>query len=198
MSWWQDMNQLQQILFTIGSISALVFVAMTLLTFLGLDFDGALDADLDTGETEGGGVFEYFSLRNALAFFTGMSWVSLAFLALPGIPSPMAVIIGCVAGVALVALNVYIMGMLATLHVEGNIDMSKAIGSRGQVTLAIPGNMGGDGKVYIHFDGRSVELLARTAEEITIARLATVDVLEVLAGDILRVETADLNTDPKN
>lgn len=193
MSWWQEMNQLQQILFTIGVGSAFVFAVMTLLTFFGLDFDGALDAELETGDAEGGGILEYFSLRNALAFFTGMSWVSLAFLALPGIPSPVAVIIGCAAGVGLVVVNVYIMGMLATLHVEGNLDLKQAIGCRGQVTLTIPGNMRGFGKVSVHVEGRTIELLARTAEETDVVRHETVDVVELLARDEVRIERADTN-----
>lgn len=193
MSWWQEMNQLQQILFAVGTASAFVFVVMTLLTFLGLDVDGALDTDLEVGDAEGGGIFEYFSLRNALAFFTGMSWVSLAFLALPGIPSPMAVIIGCAAGIGLVVVNVYIMGMLATLHVEGNLNLEAAIGCRGQVTLTIPGNMQGLGKVSVHVGGRTIELIARTADETDVVRHETVDVVELLTRDEVRVKRADTN-----
>ncbi len=191
MGWWQELNQLQQILFAVGVTSAIVFAVMTLLTFSGLHFDGTLDTDHHLGD--GGGMSEYFSLRNALAFFTGMSWVSLAFLALPLVPSPVAVAIGCAAGVGLVLLNVYIMGMLATLHVEGNLDMSQAIGCRGQVTLTIPGNMLGLGKVSVHVNGRTIELIARTAEETDIGRHETVDVVELLARDEVRVERADTN-----
>lgn len=190
--WWQELDQLRQILFAVGVISAGVFVILTILTLIGLDFDGALETDPTSGGESG--FSEYFSLRNALVFFTGMSWITLAFLELPGIPSVMALAAGCVAGVGLVIANLYIFAMVATLHVEGNLNMNDAIGCRGQVILSIPANMDGIGKVSVQVNDRSIEFLARTAETTGIARNETIDVVELLAGDIVRVKRANPNS----
>src|SRR5262249_9380565 len=89
---------------------------------------------------------------------------------------------GCLA-LYLVAM---LMKTLMKLKSDGTVRIEKAIGQQGRVYLAIPGNHAGSGKVTLTVQNRSVECLARTAQQ-DIATGTTVQVVTVPGRNLVEV-----------
>lgn len=183
MDFWDSFTGTEQTLFAMGVTAFVLFAIQTLISLLFAETD--TDVDIDT-DSDGFGVFELFTIRNAITFVTGFSWISLGFIQM-GWPEYIAMPIGLMFGGVFTSLNLFVLGLVASLSSRGNIDLNRAVGAEGQVTVSVPGENNGQGKVNISFSGRAIELVAQTSAVAALSRGAQIRVTAV-NGDQVTVE----------
>jgi len=152
------------------------------------------DGHADTGDThnlqhQDGhhlALLQYFTVRSATAFLTGVGWGSLMLISW-GLPAWLAVIGGTVQGLGFAAVVVLLMWFLASLASSGSISLENAVDHQGEVTLAIPGYGNGFGKMMLSIQGRTIEIEAYTPGD-TIRRGTRVRVVRVQDRNMLFVE----------
>lgn len=149
----------------VAIIASIIFVIQTILTFVGADSgaDG-VNADFE-GNLEGvDSPFQMFTLRNLINFMLGFGWAGIAFY--NSIENRLLLIlVAVIVGVTLVGLFFFVIRQFLKLSEDNTFDMNRLVGYNGDVYLAIPGNMSGQGKVQISFRGSNHELPAMTAGE---------------------------------
>ena len=179
----------EKVYWVIAIFSSLIFILQTLMSVVGFgdaDVDGGDFASVDTEiDLHAGPVLEYVSVRNIVAFFLGLSWGALASLG-SGLPLIAASFIGCVIGAFFVGAVMTVLKLMGNLKSDGTLSLENAVDQEGTVTVPIPPNMEGTGKVHIVIQGRLVELQAVTTDE-TLARGQQVVVIEI-SGNRLVVQ----------
>lgn len=201
MAWWNELSTAQQVLWAIGTFASVLLVLQMGLSFAGFEHttpdltaeapDGAAGtAHSHDFHTAGGGhhltLLQFFTIRDAVAFLTGLGWGSLMLIGW-GLPEWLAVIGGIVQGLGFAAVVMLLMWFLSSLASSGSISLKNAINQQGEVTLAIPAHGSGYGKMMLSIQGRSIEIEAYTPGE-AIPRGARVRVIRVQGGDMLFVE----------
>ena len=184
--WWDSLNGAEQVLWGLATFSTVFFLLQTAMTLVGMggdDMDADMDADFD-GDADTGGM-GYFTVRNMVAFFLGLSWGALAFLEFY-FPMALAILAGVLVGVGFVAASLYIMKALSNLKSDGTISLDNAIGREATVSLTVPGERQGKGKVMVEIQGRLMELQAET-EGPAIKRNKRAFVLRVVDGSTLLI-----------
>ncbi len=169
--WWAGLSGTEQFLWGLALFSTVFFLIQTVMTLVAGDLDA--DADLDTsadadvdahgdhGDHGASFLGQYFTIRNMVAFFLGFSWGGLAFVEFE-LATPVVVILATVVGLIFVAVVIGIMRALAGLRHSGTLSLKNAVGKTGTVSISIPGEMGGDGKVSLVVQGRLTDLNAVT------------------------------------
>jgi len=179
-------------------IGGILVVLQFLLMLVGLghhgdfDFHGDLDADVDTdGGDHGGawfvGILSFRSITAAIAVF------GLAGLAASSSQSfgPLnSLLIAVVAGGSMLYAVGWMLKTIYRLGSEGTFRIDAAVGETGSVYLSIPGQQEGAGKVTLTVEGRTLQLLAMTAEE-ELPFGTPVVVTEVLDEATVEVAKAD-------
>jgi hypothetical protein len=185
--WWNSLNSADQVLWGMAAFSTVFFLLQTAMSLMGLGGGEGLGDDLDGdgGDDLGGSGFTYFTVRNMVAFFLGLSWGGLTCRQF-NFPLLLAIPAGVAAGVGFVAASFYIMNSLAKLKSDGTISLNNAIGKEANVTLTVPAQRGGKGKVMVEVQGRLIELEAETEGQ-AILRNKRVYVLEVIDGSTLLI-----------
>jgi membrane protein implicated in regulation of membrane protease activity len=186
-AWWSALSNSEKLLWLIATFSSVLFGLQIVSTFLGMsDSDMDMDADFDMdGDVDVGGDMDaavdgdgdavhdahaghwiagYFTVRNFVAFFLGLSWGSLAFIS-SGLPNAAAIFMGMGIGVFFVIVVMFLMKALSNLRSEGTISLRSAVGTEGDVSILIPGNNQGSGKVTLTVQGRLMEIEAITEGE---------------------------------
>jgi len=192
MEWWNELGTTQQVLWAIGTFSSALLIMQLGLSFLGLEHQSlALGHDTPDGHTDTSDshhlvLLQYFTVRNATAFLTGVGWGSLMLISW-GLPQWLAVMGGIIQGLGFAAVVMLLMWLLASLAASGSISLENAIDHQGEVTLAIPGHGNGFGKMILSIQGRSIEIEAYTPGE-TIGRGTRVRVIRVQDRNMLFVE----------
>ena len=200
MDWWNGLSTTQQVLCAIGTFSSVLLILQLSLSILGLEHPGldpghdTPDAQPDTAgshhpEHQDGHhlpLLQYFTVRNATAFLTGVGWGGLMLISW-GLPEWLAVIGGIIQGLAFAAVVMLLMWFLASLASSGSVRLENAIDHQGEVTLAIPGYGNGFGKMMLSIQGRTIEIEAYTPGD-TIRRGTRVRVIRVQDRDMLFVE----------
>lgn len=152
----------EQVLWGFALIATSIFLVQTLLTLIGMDGSDGLEADFD-GDLEleegEGGIFQLFTWRNLVSFFTMFGWAGIAALD-HGASNLVAGIVGFVSGIAMAILNSLLFIGLAKLETNPTHKSSNAIGSIGSVYLSIPEK--GKGKVTVNVQGSLKTLDATT------------------------------------
>jgi len=164
---WTNLSGAQQILWGLAIFFTLSFLIQIVFALLGLQ-------EIDDDVT-------FFTLRNAIVFFLGFSWGGLACL-----DAKYSIWLAVLIGLIMVAINFLLLKGLASLNIDGNLNLDNAIGKLAVVSLSIPAD-GGCGKVNISFQGRWEELEAATKNE-AIPTGQTVKVLQVSGNNRLIVE----------
>jgi hypothetical protein len=172
------------ILFLIcAGLGALLVLILVIASLFGMgDHDVGVDHSV---EHSSGGIFGYFSLR-ALAAAVGVFGLVGMISLRAGLGEFAAIAIAVVAGgIAAVAVGT-LMRQITKLGDEGTFRIQSAVGRVGNVYIPIPGNGGGQGKVQLDVQGRTLELPAvtngvalRTGQLVTVTRVIGNDTLEV-------------------
>jgi hypothetical protein len=167
-AWWLALTPIEQVLWGLAVFFTLLFVLQLITALLGFsDGSEATDMSYDSAPSM------FLTFRNAIVFFLGFSWGGLAC-----IDTNISILWAVLVGLMMVAINLLLLKGLASLNEKGNLSLDNSIGKEGVVSIPIPSNLGGSGKINISFQGRLEELEAMTEDE-AIPRGQTVKVLRV-------------------
>mgnify|MGYP002636274001 CR=1 FL=1 len=172
--WWAGLGGTEQFLWGLALFSTVFFLIQTVMTLVAGDLDSDTDAsgDGDVGGADHGHagdhgdhaasfLGQYFTIRNMVAFFLGFSWGGLAFVEM-GLGTPAVVVLATLIGLVFVAVVMGIMRGLAGLRHSGTLSLGNAVGVTGTVSISIPAERSGEGKVSLVVQGRLVDLNATT------------------------------------
>lgn len=162
--WWQQLGTFEKLLWGISLLFSFLFIVQSALSFLGADDSVAL-GDVDDAMTGDDGVeASFFTLRNFIAFFTLFGWAGLAAYK-NGSSQSMAVLVGTLAGAAMVTIMMWLLNKAAQLRHSGTLDLRNALGHTGKTYLQIPASRTGQGKVNLQVQGALRELEAVTDDQ---------------------------------
>jgi hypothetical protein len=167
--------------------ATLAFAVQLVLTFFGADTDTDFDMDMDTEmHMDGGAGFQFFTLKNLVAFFTIFSWTGIACIR-NGLGQTATVIIAAFCGLLMMTIMTALFYFMSKLVQSGTLEFKNAINNIGEVYLTIPKNKEGLGKVQIKIQGALRELEAMTADDYALNRGTLIKVIEVTSNNILIV-----------
>ncbi|NDV67332.1 NfeD family protein [Dysgonomonas sp. 25] len=174
-----NMDTAQQIYWYIAIGASVIFIIQTVMTFVGADADGGVDADFD-GNLDGvEAPFQLFSLRNLINFLLGMGWTGASMYG----TFDNKILLGVVAtviGLVFVGIFFFIMRSFMRLAEDNSFKIEDAVGKTGDVYTTVPANKNGKGKVFVSVKGSTRELSAITSNEenLTVGTLIKVIGLE--------------------
>ncbi|HEY6502496.1 MAG TPA: hypothetical protein VIZ28_00855 [Chitinophagaceae bacterium] len=187
-SWWQSMIFFEKIFWVIALLFSLLFLIQAILSFTSGNGDvSAGDADDYIGDDDGIG-YQFFTIKNLIAFFTVFGWTGIACIK-GGMDKIPTIAIALVAGSLMVLIMAFLFRSMSKLKHSGTLQVKNAIGVIGETYLFIPAGRGGFGKVHVKVQGSLHELQAITDDEQQIATGKLVKVIDVINDSILLVTT---------
>jgi len=125
--WWDALQSLEKIYWGIALPFTIFFLLQMLLTFFGGDIhhDGSADMDVETDDGIG---FQFFTVKNLVAFFTIFSWAGIACLD-SGLSNSTSIIISFFSGLAMMLVMGGIFYFLGKANESGTLQMKHAIGT---------------------------------------------------------------------
>jgi hypothetical protein len=161
---WSQLDAFEKILWVVASVFTLMFIFQSIFTFLaGGDESAFGDAD-DYVDGDGGIDYQFFTVKNMIAFFSIFGWIGLGCYT-EGLSIPASVILGVISGITVVFLMVWLMKKISALKEDGTLNFKNAILKTATVYLTIPATRNGVGKVQIMLQGSSRDLDAITDDE---------------------------------
>jgi len=179
--WWLALPNSEKILWSLAIFSLTLLILKTTLTFKGGD-----NENIDIEDSEGHTVSQYFTIRNMISFLTGFSWGTLSALQ-QGLSMFLSLCVGLCLGIGLVYLTLKLLAELTRLQNSGTLLVENLIGENGEVTLNIPKNESGIGKVLVIGQGRVEEIEAITCGE-ELHRKQKVRIISITNNNRLLVE----------
>lgn len=191
-TWWQHLDTFEKTLWAIAILFSTIYTFQSILSISGGDVDHAA-GDADTSvEHDDGMEYQFFTIKNMIAFFTMFGWVGIASH-YGGMGKTATVLLAFAAGTTIVILTVIILKNMGRLKHSGTMEISNAINLTGTTYLFIPAKRGGTGKVHIKVQGSLRELPAMTDDETEIATGKLIRVKNIINDSILLVTVADNN-----
>jgi len=177
MEWFTGADMFEKVFWIITISATALFLIQLVLTFIGIDADSDLDIDAEMDADTGIG-FQFFTLKNLVAFFTLFGWVGLACIN-EQLSKSVTLIWSFLSGVAIMFIMALIYYYSSKLNSSGTLVLSNAIGSLGETYLTIPGGKKGHGKVQIKIQGALRELDALTDDQEDIPTGSIIEVTEI-------------------
>jgi hypothetical protein len=191
-TWWEHLANFEKILWGIAIIFSTIYLLQSTLSLAGGDTDHAA-GDADTAINHDDGMdYQFFTIKNMIAFFTMFGWVGIAAHA-GGLGKTTTVLLAFAAGTAVVVLTVLVLKNMSRLRHNGAVQITNAINQTGTTYLFIPTKRSGTGKVHIKVQGSLRELPAMTDDEEEIATGMLIRVKNVINDSILLVTLAENN-----
>ncbi|MDE5561712.1 MAG: serine protease [Bacteroidaceae bacterium] len=191
--WYDALSPTLQIFWTIASVTSLVFLIQTVLTFVGIgdtdtDVDFGCDTDFSDGNTlDIGGAMQLFTIRNLINFLLGFSWGGICLAAY--IPDTALLYAAATAtGILFVYVFLLMYRQLFRLEKDGTVHIEDCVGQVVDVYLTIPAMRKGKGKVQVSFYGSVLEITALADGENAIPSGTKVRVLEIVDRTTVLVE----------
>ncbi len=185
--WWATYDDFAHVLWGFALIGSIFFVIQTIYTFAFGGGDSAF-GDADSYIDGDSGVdFQFFTLRNAIAFFTMFGWVGLAIYTENGSPI-LSSLGGIGAGAAMVIFMAILIKKINDLKEDGTMQLSQALGKTATVYLTIPSSRSGKGLIQLSVNGSIHELEAITDASEPISSNSTVQVMEIIGNQLLLVQ----------
>ena len=200
-AFFDSLGLLEIILFIIASSSTLILIIQTVLSVIGAgddgDFDGcesdlvenaSASADVKSGKAnfDADGL-RIFTMRGILAFLMVGCWVGFIGI-IAEIPPVAALLCALASGTASLFGIAKLMQLLMSLHHDGTLKVSNAIGQVGTVYIRIPGDEKGVGKVSVTVQERFCEFDAVTESGEELKTGEAIYVTDVRPGNVLVVE----------
>ena len=187
--WWTTLDSFEKVFWIIAIPATLAFLIQLVLTFVGGDLDG--DVDADTGvdaemDSDHGIPFQFFTLKNLIAFFTIFGWTGIACID-AGLGTASTIIISFLAGTTMMAIMATIFYYMGKLADSGSLELKNALNKEGEVYLRIPAAKGGMGKVQIKVQGALRDLEAMTNDTEDLPTGSIIRVVQVTDNNILIV-----------
>jgi hypothetical protein len=191
-TWWQHLDTFEKTLWAIAILFSTIYTFQSILSISGGDADHAA-GDADTSvEHDDGMEYQFFTIKNMIAFFTMFGWVGIASH-YGGMGKTATVLLAFAAGTTIVLLTVIILKNMGRLKHSGTMEITNAINLTGTTYLFIPAKRSGTGKVHIKVQGSLRELTAMTDDETEIATGKLIRVKNIINDSILLVTIADNN-----
>ena len=191
-TWWEHLVAFEKILWAIALLFSTIYLFQSILSISGGDVDHASgDAD-GSVEHDDGMEYQFFTIKNMIAFFTMFGWAGIASH-YGGLGKTATVLLAFAAGTTVVILTVIILKNMSRLRHSGTMEIANAINLTGTTYLFIPAKRGGTGKVHITVQGSLRELPAMTDDETEIATGKLIRVKNIINDSILLVTLADNN-----
>ncbi|MGZ2370393.1 hypothetical protein ACXR6G_11440 [Ancylomarina sp. YFZ004] len=185
---WASLSLIEQFFWGIAIIFSVLFILQLISSFVGGDVDGMSaegDADISV-EGDTGIDFQFFSLKNLVAFFTIFGWTGIICVG-SNLSPLVSTLIATLAGLIMMLIMASIMYFMGKLTEDGSLRLKNAIGKSGTVYLPIPAKRAGMGQVQIQVQGLQT-LDAYTDSDQDITTGALVEVVDVLNDQILIVK----------
>jgi hypothetical protein len=183
--WWEGLSFPLKVYWSIAAPFTLFFILQLLSSFFGID-----DVSDDTPDAEIAGdsgiPFQFFTLKNLIAFFTLFGWVGIA-ATYSGLSGIMALLLALAAGLLMITIMTSIFYFFTKATADGTMKIDRAIGSMGEVYLTIPKKRKNTGKVQIVVQGALRTLEAITDDDSDIPNGKIIKVKEVVNDTILLV-----------
>ena len=185
-AWWISLELYEKVMWCIAIPASVIFIIQMVMTFIGMDADGGLDADVnsDLGDTEV--PFQLFTFRNLINFFLGFSWTGISFYNTIG-NKFLLTALAALMGILLVAIVMAIFYFLSKATQSGNISINNTVGLTATVYIPISANRSRAGKVQVSVHGAIREYDAITlGDALNTGELVVIK--SVAEGNILLVE----------
>lgn len=191
-TWWQHLDTFEKTLWAIAILFSTIYLLQSVLSISGGDTDHAAgDADSSV-EHDDGMEYQFFTIKNMIAFFTMFGWVGIASH-YGGLGKTATVLLAFGAGTIIVILTVVVLKSMGRLRHSGTMEITNAVNLTGTTYLFIPAKRGGTGKVHIKVQGSLRELPAMTDDETEIATGKLIRVKNIINDSILLVTIAENN-----
>lgn len=183
--WWESLDTLLRIYWGIAIPFTLFFLLQLVMTFFLGDIpdDGSVDADVETDHGIG---FQFFTLKNLVAFFTIFSWTGIACLD-SGLSNTLSILLSMISGIIMMVIMGGIFYILGKANANGTIKMKNAIGAIGEVYMEIRGKRDNVGQVQVQIQGTLRTLEAITDDNETLNPGAVITVKGIATNNILIV-----------
>jgi membrane protein implicated in regulation of membrane protease activity len=184
-AWWTGLSFSLKFYWILAIPFTLFFLLQLFLSFFG---GGDVPDDTPDAEVEAdtGIGFQFFTLKNLIAFFTIFSWTGIACID-SGLSETTAGIVAFAAGLIMMLIMASLFYFLAKASGNGTMKFKKAIGKSGQVYLTIAGKRSGLGQVQIKVQGTLRTLDAMTDETDNIPTGTMVMVKDIVNENVLLV-----------
>lgn len=183
-TWWEGLNLSLKIYWALAIPFTLFFLLQLVLSFMGGDVpDDTPDAEV---EADTGIAFQFFTLKNLVAFFSIFGWTGIACID-SGLSEITSLIIALIAGLIMMTVMASIFYFLGKANADGTLKMKNAVGGVGEVYLTIKSKRGGIGKVQIKIQNSLRTLDAMTDDDQDIPTGKIITVKQVLNDSILVV-----------
>lgn len=183
------MSTFEQTYWIIALIGSVIFIIILIMIFLGGDMDSDMEMDGTDFEADDGGVgFQFFTLKNLVAFFTIFGWTGVVCTDY-NLSNGLTLVIAIIAGLLMMVVTSSLFFFMHRLAESGTLQMKNALGVIGEVYLPIGANRSKTGKVQIKVQGSLRELEALTDESKDLPTGAVVKVIEIISTELLLVET---------
>jgi len=180
-AWWEAMGFLEKMFWGLAIPFSVFFLIQLTLTFIGGDVpeDGDVDADI---EADDGIAFQFFTLKNLVAFFTIFSWTGIACLD-SGLSDGISLLIATIAGLVMMTIMASLFYALSKAVESGTLKMNNAVGSVGEVYMEIQPKRGNIGKVQVTVQGSLRTLEALTDSDILLRPGMVVDIVGITSNN---------------
>jgi len=184
--WFSELTSLQQIYWVITGISTVIFVFVLITVFIGGDTDDIGDVDAEIDADVGAG-FQFFTLKNLVAFFTIFGWSGLASID-AGNSKIVTILISLGCGLVMMAIMAALFYYISKLVSSGTLKMNNALHAIGEVYLTVGAKRGSIGKIQVKVQGSLRELEALTDHDEDLTQGNVIKVVEVTNNGILIIE----------
>ena len=181
-----DMSTLHIVFWITALLGSTIFLVLFVLSLLGADSDAEMDTDTEIGMDDGIGI-QFFTFKNAMAFFTLFGWTGIACLD-NGFSAGVSTTIAFMAGIAMMTLMSFLFLWISKLAESGTLRIENAVGNIGEVYLSIGANRSRIGKISIDVQGSKRELSALSDEKKDLKQGEVIRVTAVVSGEILLIE----------
>jgi len=182
------MASFEKILWAIALVFSLLFLLQAILSAGGGDESpGTASGDADYSIGHDSGIdYQFFTIKNFIAFFTMFGWVGIAAYR-GGLGPGLTILAAVVGGAFMVLIMALLFRHVSRLRQSGTLEIKNAINQVGETYLFIPGGRKGAGKVHIRVQGSLRELQALTDDAIDIPTGKLIKVTGILNDNILLV-----------
>lgn len=188
-TWWEPLSTIEKIYWAIAIPFSVIFILQTILTFIGGELGGDVDIDMDTDaeiDADTGIDFQFFTIKNFIAFFTIFGWTGIACLDAE-MSVFASVVIALIAGLVMMTIMASIFYFFSKMTDSGTLDIKNAIGGVGEIYLTVKANRGNIGKVTIMVQGSYRELEAITDDDQDLTNGMVINVKDVINGNLLLI-----------
>ena len=172
--WWEGLSLSLKMYWGLAIPFTLFFILQLFWSFFGGGDvpDDTPDAEI---EADSGVPFQFFTLKNLVAFFTIFSWTGIACID-SGISETVSLAIAILSGLAMMTIMASIFYFLGKANADGTMKIRKAIGGIGEVYLTMQKKRGSIGKVQIKVQGalRTLEAITDDDDDIPTGKMITV------------------------